>query len=150
MSYAVATDLRARFGAREIDCLLDQDADGTPDEGRLEAALADAGAEIDARLAEAYELPLPAGPYPLLVGIACDLARARLYDDTENKTVMNGARRARTQLSELVDGSARLVTAQDTTIERRAEKVSIASPQGPIATALGASRDVGAGRRGSR
>jgi len=147
MSYATATDLRTRFGACEIDQLLDQDADGVPDEGRLEAALADAGAQIDARLAEAYDLPLPEGPYPLLVGIACDLARARLYDDVENKAVMNGASRARRQLSELVDGAARLVTAEGTKIDRRAEKVRIARPRGRIATALGAWCD---GRRGPR
>ena len=138
MSYAVAADLRARFGPQEIDALLAQDCDGQPDETRLTAALGDADAAINARLAEAWDLPLPAGDYPLLTAIACDLARARLYDDEMPDAVRLGARRARSQLSALVKGAGHLVSAEGVTVTRRANRARITGPKGPAATALGA------------
>ncbi len=135
MRYATAADLRARFGAPEIDKLLDQDADGTPDDGRLEAVLADASAAIDARLADGWDLPLPQGSYPLLTPIACDLARALLHDEEMTDAVKYAARRARAQLSALVKGGAHLVAADGTRVPRRAVKARIVPPQGPIAQA---------------
>ncbi|WP_419737935.1 phage protein Gp36 family protein [Ruegeria sp.] len=137
MSYAAAADLRARFGADEIDQLLDQDADGRPDDGRLEAVLADAAAAIDARLARLYDLPLPEGDYPLLRAIACDLARARLYDDEMSDTVKHAARRARAQLGALAGGQAVLVRADGKAVRRRAQTPRIAAPQGPVADGFG-------------
>ena len=64
MTYAIASDLRARHGAAEIARLADEDDDGAGDGGRIEAALADASSEIDAALARAWDLPLPDDDYP--------------------------------------------------------------------------------------
>ena len=52
MTYATRADMEARFGAEEALDLAGMGA------GRIEAALADAAAEIDAALAAAYRLPL--------------------------------------------------------------------------------------------
>ena len=52
MTYATRADMEARFGAEEALDLAGMQA------GRIEAALADAAAEIDAALAAAYRLPL--------------------------------------------------------------------------------------------
>ena len=107
---ATIDDLRARFGAREIDCLLDQDGDTEPDTGRLEAALADATAEINARLALRWTLPLAGtAPWPLLTAVCCDLARHLLYDDQVPKTAQRRADAARQRMAALIDGTGRLV-----------------------------------------
>lgn len=78
MAYVTVDALQARFGAREIELLLDRDADGLPDTGTAEAAIADAGAEVDTLLGARYPIPLPATRW--LAAAVADLARARLYD----------------------------------------------------------------------
>ena len=104
MTYATREDLVERYGAAEIADLEAAPRDGdTGDEAaaaaaRVAAALADAAAEIDAGLAPRYTLPLPAGPWPRLRAIACDLARQRLYDDVPPEVVTERARRARRAL----------------------------------------------------
>lgn len=115
MSYATRADLEARFGADEaLDLAITGDA-------RLEAALADACAEIDAALAAAYRLPLGGGDdsWPRLVAIACDLARARLYDDVSSAEVSARAEQARTALSRLADGEETLRDAAGRPATRR-------------------------------
>ena len=121
--YAIRTDLEARFGADEIRRLLgdcptdaDDDADATR---RLEAVLTDASAEIDAVLARAYDLPLAAASYPILAAIACDLARARLYDDVVPDAVSAAATRAREQLEALAGDDAALVDGAGALVARR-------------------------------
>ena len=84
---------------------------------------------------------MPAGEYPLLRAIACDLARARLYDDEMPDAVRYGARRARGQVSALVTGTSHLVSAQGTRMARRPARARITGPKGPVATALGAGCD---------
>ena len=76
---------------------------------RIEAALADAAAEIDAALASAYRLPLVGGPWPRLVGVACDLARRALYDDVSSAEVDARAERARAALARLAAGEEALL-----------------------------------------
>lgn len=113
MSYAAVADLRQRFGSHEIALL-----DGTGDD-RVTAALADAAAEIDAALADVFVLPLPAGPWPLLVALSCDLARHRLYDDEAPNPVRNAAMRARTRLRAVAAGRIALVDATGRSAPRR-------------------------------
>ena len=147
MSYATRADLEARFGADEA-----LDLSGTGDE-RIEAALADASAEIDAALAAAYRLPLGGAEkspgtgaekspgtgaekspgtgaekspgtgaennWPRLVAIACDLARARLYDDVSSAEVSARAEQARTALTRLADGEEALLDAAGGPAARR-------------------------------
>lgn len=103
MTYATRADLEARFGAEETLDLAGMQAE------RIESALADAAAEIDAALAAAYRLPLVGGPWPRLVGVACDLARRALYDDVSSAEVDARAERARAALARLAAGEEALL-----------------------------------------
>ena len=114
MPYATAADLRQRFDGAEVTCLDDAGDD------RLTSALADASAEVDAQIGDLYELPLPAGPWPLLRSAACDLARQRLYDDEAPDTVRNAADRARKRLREIASAATTLVDAAGVRAPRRA------------------------------
>ncbi len=114
MSYAARADLEARFGADEVARLADT-GEGVG-AARLDAALADAAAAIDAALGGSFDLPLPGGP--LLVGLACDLARERLYDDNAPEAVTSRADQARTALADIVAGKATLIDAAGNTIPR--------------------------------
>ena len=95
MAYAAVADLVARFGAAELVQLTDVTniPPSAMDDERIELKLADAGAFIDGYVGQVYRLPLagcskPDGvggftlvPPPVLVRLACDLARYYLYDD---------------------------------------------------------------------
>ena len=121
MIYATAAEMRGRFQAErpdgdadlEIDCLA-----GAGD-ARLTAALEDASAEIDAALHDIFPSPLPAGPWPLLRPIACDLARLRLYDDEAPKRVLGAGSSARGRLRRLAAGETALVDAAGNRAPRR-------------------------------
>ena len=121
MGYATRADLEARYGAQEIARLADADtpAGAAGDDARIVAARADAAAEIDAALSPAFEWPLAGGPWPALTAIACDLARARLYDDEVPAAVTDNAHRARRTLEQLADGRLRLVDASGAEAVRR-------------------------------
>ncbi len=81
MPYATQADLTDRFSTVELTQLTDRDNTvNAIDATVLERALLDADAEIDARLQARYALPLASVPQ-VLVNIACDIARYRLYDD---------------------------------------------------------------------
>ncbi len=140
MSYAARADMEARFGADEINALTgDTDV-------RLEAALADADAMIDAALVPAYDLPLP--DCPLLTAIAADLARARLYDEEPPKQVLGAASAARGQLKKIAEGKVSLVSIIREAVPRRIRTISAAPAAGPVARALGACTVTGTGRAG--
>ena len=111
MPYATRQDMETRFGLDEIARLIGLLADTLEgEEAAVAAVLADADAVIDASLAVSYELPLTGGMYPLLRDIACDLARADLYKDVEDKTAVRRADLARSRLKKLASGELRLVT----------------------------------------
>ncbi len=82
MPYATQQDLVDRFSEKELVQITNFDdlAATTINATRLQRALDDADAEIDARLQARYALPLASVPR-LLVNAACDIARYRLYDD---------------------------------------------------------------------
>ena len=113
MTYATRADLEARFGAEEALDLAGMQG------GRIESALADAAAEIDAALAAAFRLPLAGGPWPRLVGIACDLARRALYDDVSPEEVTARAERAQAALARLAAGDEALLDDSGTPAPRR-------------------------------
>jgi len=86
MPYATQADLEARFGIDELTQLTDRAGAGVPDATIVARALSDAAAEIDSYLASRYALPL--SPVPtLLVRIACDIARYRLWEDRASDEV---------------------------------------------------------------
>lgn len=80
MSYATPADLAARIPAEELVQLTDRSVppSGLVDEAVLGGALAYADALIDSLVGNRYAVPLAPVP-PLVVDMACDLARHRLY-----------------------------------------------------------------------
>ena len=95
MAYATVADLVARFGAAELVQLTDVTniPPSAIDQARVELKLDDASVFVDGYVGQVYRLPLagcqkPDGvggitlvPPPVLVRLACDLARYYLYDD---------------------------------------------------------------------
>ena len=128
MTYATRADMEARFGAEEALDLAGMQA------GRIESALADAAAEIDAALASAYRLPLAGGSWPRLVAIACDLARRALYDDVSPEEVTARAERAQAALVRLASGEEALLDGAGHPVPRRDKRWAAAPhlPSHPI------------------
>lgn len=110
MGYATPTDLIARFGADEIEQLSDFAAVGVADYAVIDSALADASDEIDGYLATRYQLPLDSTP-ALLVRIACDIARYRLWKDRASEQVRKGYDDALLVLKRLSAGTMQLTLA---------------------------------------
>ena len=131
MPYATRADLVARYGAEEIDALAPADP-GTGASPRADTALADAAAAVDAELAQGYDLPLPAGTWPLLTAVCCDLARLRLYDDTAPEHVLGRASTARKRVRALASGELVLLDAGGVRAARRAS--ILVDPGAPVAT----------------
>jgi phage gp36-like protein len=75
--YCNSYDLINRFGSTELIQRTDRTGSDVIDDAVLDQAISDASAEIDAYLSG---FPLPSTS-TVLVGIACDIARYRLYDD---------------------------------------------------------------------
>lgn len=114
MPYAALADMVDRFGELELVQLTDAASPGVIDEALLNRALADAGAVIDGYLGGRYGLPLASIP-PVLVGLACDLARARLYKDAMPEVVKQRHEDALRYLSQLGQGKITLGGAPDPT-----------------------------------
>jgi phage gp36-like protein len=81
--YANQANLIDRYGQRELVQVTDK---AVPPTGGIVAAvvdraLADADAEIDARLGLRYAVPLTAPVPPLVIDIACRIARYKLHED---------------------------------------------------------------------
>ena len=140
--YATRDDLVARYGAEEMDALAPADP-GTGASPRADAALADAAADIEAHLAEGYDLPLPSGTWPLLTAVCCDLARLRLYDDAAPEHVLGRGSTARRRVRDLASGALVLLDAGGARVARRA--AILVDPGTPVAT-----RDRLAGYLGER
>ena len=79
MTYTTQAILIEAFGEEELVELLDRDQDEASDGGVLDRAIAYADSVIDGYLRGRYTLPMTAAP-ALIVGIANDLVRYRLYD----------------------------------------------------------------------
>lgn len=88
MSYCTYSDLVNAFGENEVLQLSDRDRDGLPDNGVIEEAISFADSHIDGYLREQYAVPL-ANPPRNLVGMACDFARYRLYQDQPTDLVQS-------------------------------------------------------------
>lgn len=107
MSYASQQDMVERFGAPELAQLTDPVSGLVINATIVARALADADAEIDARLAHRYALPLAATPL-VLVRIAADLARYFLWDARASDAVRNRAQEARKLLDAIAAGDVML------------------------------------------
>lgn len=86
--YANRLAMIDRYSEGELIQLTDRARLGVIDDAVLDQALLDADAEIDGYLAVRYTLPLASTP-PVLLRIACDVARYRLYDDAATEEVRN-------------------------------------------------------------
>lgn len=78
MTYASTTDLSNRFGNDELMDIAANETGDALNDTRITSALEDADAEINTYLSTRYSLPLTSAP-SVLVGVACDIARYRLY-----------------------------------------------------------------------
>lgn len=107
MSYATLQDLIDRFTEDELRQVADVDGSGDIGQAKVDLALADADAEIDAALVGRYQLPLVTIPQ-LLTRIACDLARESLYSDQPTEVVTERAKAARRLLDGIAKGTMRL------------------------------------------
>ena len=84
MGYCTVQDLIERFGERELRDSVQLDADAPIEGPAFAAAIIDASAEIDAYLSQRYAVPIQRR-VPVLVTLACQIARYRLLDDRDHK-----------------------------------------------------------------
>lgn len=96
--YCSEAQFSARFGGGELDELIPADSDRS-----YSAAASDADSLIDSYLAARYAVPLTTVP-PLIVGIAADLTRHKLFDKAAPKEVEERAKAAEELLKQLRDG----------------------------------------------
>ena len=107
MTYAIQQDLIDRFGTPELAQLTDPAAGTTINTVTVGRALTDADAEIDARLARRYTLPLASVP-AVLVRVAADLARYYLWDARATDQVRNRYKDAISRLDKIAQGDVQL------------------------------------------
>lgn len=107
MPYATRAEMEARYGAEELAQLTDRLGTGLVADDVLARALADADAEVDAYLGGRYTLPLTSTP-PVLVRVACDIARYRLWADMASEEVRARYEDARRMLEQIASGAVRL------------------------------------------
>lgn len=106
--FATEADMLVRFSETELVQLTNRNKRATTiDSLVLDRALTDADAEIEARLVARYTLPLATVPW-LLVNLACDIARWRLYDDRATDQVTRRYEDAVKRLSEIASGKLSL------------------------------------------
>jgi phage gp36-like protein len=127
MTYATQQDMIERFGTPELAQLTDPAAGIAIDETIVARALGDADAEIDARLAPRYALPLAVVP-TVLVRIASDLARYFLWDARASEAVRNRAQEARRLLDAIAGGDVSLGGATPLPPAAGAVAVSVLAP----------------------
>lgn len=107
MTYATQSDLTDRFGAVELAQLTDRVDGLVIDATVLGRALTDADAEIDSYLATRYNLPLNQTPV-VLVRLAADVARYRLFDDAAPTQVRQRYEDAISLLKRMASGDVQL------------------------------------------
>lgn len=107
MVYVTQEDLVARFGENELRARA-PDGSGGIEGATVERACADAQGEIDSRLAAAG-LATPLSPVPpVIVAMAADIARYRLYDDQVSETIKGRYDGAIRFMKAVASGDARL------------------------------------------
>ena len=106
MSYTSLALLQDRFGLDELVQRSDkfQPYTGAVVTSVIDRAIADADAEIDGYVGSRYTLPLPLPTPPVLVPIACDIARYRLYDDAVPEVVRKRYEDAIARLRDIAAG----------------------------------------------
>jgi phage gp36-like protein len=103
MTYATIDDLVTRYGADELAQRTDRISGEILDESIVNRALADADAEIDSSIGRRYALPVASVP-PLLVRIACTIARYHVHDEAATKRIRDDYDDAMKVLADIRDG----------------------------------------------
>lgn len=120
--YAAAGDLETRFGVDELSHLAASEVEGENYDGdKVEAALAEATAEMNTFISVAYGLPLPSTP-AFLKTVCCDIARYRLWDNNATEEVRNRYVDAIAWLKRLAKGDVSLGLA---VAEQGANRISV-------------------------
>ncbi|MFG6462265.1 gp436 family protein [Roseateles sp. DXS20W] len=109
MPYVTTQHLIDRFGQAELIQVTNAEdpAATTVNATRVTNAVADIGALIDAKLAARYALPLATVPLVLL-NVAADLVRARLYDDRIPDRLADREKAALKLLDQIAEGTLSL------------------------------------------
>lgn len=115
--YATLADMLDRFEQAELVQLTDEAGAGEIDEAKVAMALGSAAGKIDGYVAARHKLPLSTVP-PILVDIACDLARFRLWKNTAPEAVAKAATAATQMLRDISAGTIRLDQGVETEAER--------------------------------
>ncbi|NRT54801.1 gp436 family protein [Sphaerotilus uruguayifluvii] len=102
--YATLSDLLARYGEDELAQRSDRTAGQVIDSAVIDQALADAAAEIDSSIAGRYALPVASVP-PLLVRLACAIARYHLHDEAATQRIRDDYEDALKVLAEIRSGA---------------------------------------------
>jgi phage gp36-like protein len=106
--YCTQDDLTQRYGEDEV--LLwqtDRNGDGSPDDGVIEQAIADAVGLIDAYIGKRVALPLPSVPDSLRQA-ACSIVRYRINAENATDRIRADYDDAMRFLRDLADGRASL------------------------------------------
>lgn len=129
MPYTTPTLLADRFGSDELIQRTDKfpPFTGAIVDVVLDRAIADADAEIDGFVGARYALPLPDPVPPVLVPIACDIARYRLYDDAVPDIVRQRYEDAIARLKDISAGRLSLGIGP-ATVEQAVVSVQVRSP----------------------
>lgn len=85
--YCTQEDLTRRFGERELIDITDHENDGAINVDVLTRGIEDASAEMDGYIGRALPLPLLTIP-KVLLPLACDITRYKLYDDQPTEQVI--------------------------------------------------------------
>lgn len=70
MAYITKTDLENALGVQTVKAIFDDDHDGVPEDGPIDACCNSASADVDAVLGGLYDIPLPLNPVPDIVRYA--------------------------------------------------------------------------------
>ena len=107
MPYCTRSDLIDRFGKEDLQQLTDREDRGIIDNRVLDKAIADADAEINAKLKARYTLPLSPVP-PILNLKACYIALYYLHGDSATDQVIKFNNDAMAYLKDVRDGKESL------------------------------------------
>ena len=107
MPYCTVQDMVERFGERELRDCAELAADEAIDGAVVQAAIADASAEMDAHLGRRWRVPVTRRT-PLLVMLACQIARYRLLDGREHEQAVRRYEEAIALLKALAEGKVTL------------------------------------------
>lgn len=121
VTYALLSDMEARFDTSELIQLTDEAAQGVVDEAAMDTALQEADDLINSYLG-LYSLPLATTP-GILRDKACDIARYRLYKTEAPEGVRTRYKDAVDWLKLISEGKAKLDIAAGVTAPLKSDAV---------------------------